>query len=98
MNWVYVQSEPTLWTVGFYGPRGDWHSDSDHDVRAEAGKRVAFLNGKNCTEADDLIRSLGFDPDRFRTDGGSINHMKLVAAIKNPADYVGLKLTEDFDE
>ncbi len=43
-------------------------------------------------EGDELIRSLGYDPERFRTDGGSINHMKLAAAIKHPADYAGLAL------
>lgn len=43
--YVYIQSEPNLWTVGFYSPVGDWNPDSDHDIREEAAKRVAFLNG-----------------------------------------------------
>lgn len=42
-------------------------------------------------EADELIRNLGFDPERFRTDGGAINHAKLRAAILNPDEYAGLK-------
>ena len=45
MTWVYVQSEPGLWTVGFYAPDGRWHSDSDWDNREDAAKRVSFLNG-----------------------------------------------------
>lgn len=43
--WVYIQSEPNLWTVGFFAADGKWHSDSDHSVREEAAKRCAWLNG-----------------------------------------------------
>lgn len=45
MNWVYLQSEPGLLTVGFYDPAGKWHADSDHDTRDNAAARVAYLNG-----------------------------------------------------
>jgi hypothetical protein len=45
MSWVYIQSEPSLWTVGFYSPDGEWHTDSDHRTREEAAKRTAWLNG-----------------------------------------------------
>ena len=45
MMWVYVASEPGLWTVGFYDPRGTWHSDSDHSDRENAAERCAWLNG-----------------------------------------------------
>ena len=43
--YVYINSEPNLWTVGFYDPQGGWHTDSDHDSRGEAAERVAWLNG-----------------------------------------------------
>jgi hypothetical protein len=43
--WVYIQSEPGLYTVGFYSPDGEWHTDSDHGDREEAAARVAWLNG-----------------------------------------------------
>ena len=43
--WVYVLSEPGLFTVGFYDPKGIWHADSDHSSRDDAAKRVHFLNG-----------------------------------------------------
>lgn len=43
--YVYINSEPGLWTVGFYAPNGQWHSESDHNDREEAAKRVAWLNG-----------------------------------------------------
>lgn len=45
MIWVYVASEPGLWTVGFYTPDGLWHTDSDWGSRAEAAERVHYLNG-----------------------------------------------------
>ena len=46
-SFVYLKSEPQLWTVGFYDPSGKWHSESDHDTKEEAAKRVAYLNGKS---------------------------------------------------
>lgn len=45
--YVYIQSEPNLWTVGFYDPDGIWHSDSDHSDREAAARRVHYLNGGN---------------------------------------------------
>lgn len=43
--YVYVLSEPGLFTVGFYDPSGKWHPDGDYSVREEAANRVHFLNG-----------------------------------------------------
>lgn len=43
--YVYIQSEPHLWTVGFFDPSGRWHTDTDHDSRDAAAARVAYLNG-----------------------------------------------------
>ena len=43
--YVYVQSEPSLWTVGFYDPQGKWYAESDWSSREEAANRVAYLNG-----------------------------------------------------
>jgi len=43
--YVYIQSEPELWTVGFYSPDGKWHPESDHSERHLAAERVAYLNG-----------------------------------------------------
>lgn len=45
MTWVYVRSEPRLWTVGFYRPDGVWESESDHDSKDAAAERVHYLNG-----------------------------------------------------
>jgi hypothetical protein len=43
--YVYVQSEPGLWTVGFYDPQGQWIAESDHSSADEAATRVHWLNG-----------------------------------------------------
>ena len=43
--WVYIKSEPCLWTVGFYAPDGRWEPESDHRSPEEAAKRVRYLNG-----------------------------------------------------
>lgn len=43
--WVYIQTEPTLWTVGFYDPAGKFQTDSDHSTAEAAAQRVAWLNG-----------------------------------------------------
>lgn len=43
--YVYVQSEPGLWTVGFYQPDGRWEPESDHESKDKAAERVHYLNG-----------------------------------------------------
>lgn len=43
--YVYIKSEPNLWTVGFYKPDGEWESESDHGSSEEATERVHYLNG-----------------------------------------------------
>jgi hypothetical protein len=45
MRWVYIRSEPGLFTVGFYAPDGKWNTDSDHGSRDDAAERVHYLNG-----------------------------------------------------
>ncbi len=52
-QYVYEQTEFAgrdgatnhLWTVGYYDPTGQWHSESDHSDPEEAAARVAWLNG-----------------------------------------------------
>jgi hypothetical protein len=43
--YVYIKSEPGLWTVGFYRPDGKWEAESDHDTSESAAERVHYLNG-----------------------------------------------------
>jgi hypothetical protein len=45
MSYVYLRSEPQLWTVGFYAPDGMWIPESDHGSSEDAAKRTAWLNG-----------------------------------------------------
>ena len=43
--YVYIKSEPNLWTVGFYSPDGAWHSESDCATKEAAAEQVHYLNG-----------------------------------------------------
>ena len=43
--YVYIRSEPSLFTVGFYKPDGTWEPESDYTDRNKAAERVAYLNG-----------------------------------------------------
>ncbi len=43
--YVYIKSESSLWTVGFYDHDGKWQPESDHDDSESAAKRVHYLNG-----------------------------------------------------
>jgi hypothetical protein len=42
---VYVKSEPTLWTVGHYNQHGRWVSNSDWGSNEEAAAYCSYLNG-----------------------------------------------------
>ena len=44
-QYVYIKTEPGLWTVGFYDPRGKFVSESDHESSEDAAARVHYLNG-----------------------------------------------------
>ena len=43
--YVYIRSEPGLWTVGFYKPDGSFEPESDHESTDAAAARVHYLNG-----------------------------------------------------
>jgi hypothetical protein len=43
--YVYIRSEPGLYTVGHYTPAGNFIPESDHVRDDDAAKRVAWLNG-----------------------------------------------------
>lgn len=44
--YVYIRSEPGLFTVGHYDPAGNWYPESDHRNSEDAASRVSFLNGR----------------------------------------------------
>lgn len=43
--YVYINSEPGLYTVGFYDPQGKFNPESDYTTTEAAANRVAYLNG-----------------------------------------------------
>lgn len=45
MTYIYIKSEPLLWTVGFYKPDGKFEPESDYKNADAAAKRVHYLNG-----------------------------------------------------
>lgn len=45
--YVYLKSQPGLWTVGYYTPKGQWVPQSDHNSEISARAEVAFLNGES---------------------------------------------------
>ena len=51
-TWVYLKSEPSLWTVGFYRPDGTWEAESDHSSPEQAVERIGFLNGRSSVNRD----------------------------------------------
>jgi hypothetical protein len=57
-GYVYIRSEPGLWTVGFYDPAGGWQSESDHGSTDAAALRVAFLNGGPQPQLVEALREL----------------------------------------
>lgn len=46
--YVYKQTEPGLYTVGYYEPSGKWYPESDHSSAQEAADKVHYLNGSCC--------------------------------------------------
>ncbi len=44
-GFVYLRSEPGLWTAGFYTPAGEWIAESVHDSTPDAATGVAYLTG-----------------------------------------------------
>jgi len=44
--YVYIQTKPYLWSVGFFDPEGKFRSESEHDHSERAAQRVAWLNGE----------------------------------------------------
>lgn len=50
--YVYIKSEPGLWTVGFFLPDGKWRPESDFNSMREAARRVNYLNGGSPPEKE----------------------------------------------
>ncbi|HBO6305184.1 hypothetical protein ACNFIA_16665 [Pseudomonas sp. NY15437] len=52
MEYTFVQSEPGLWTVGYYcGPQGEqWEAISDHTSKSAAALEAQRLNGEEAAK------------------------------------------------
>ncbi len=55
--YVYLRSEPQLWTVGYYDGKQKWIPESDHSSSDDAAERVAWLNGDGDAYAFPISRS-----------------------------------------
>jgi len=64
--YVYIKSEPRLWTVGFYDPKGNWIPESDHDNTDAAAERVAWLNGSRPTMPESVQQALNSGNGSYR--------------------------------
>lgn len=64
--YVYIKSEPQLWTVGFYDPQGRWHPESDHTDKEQAAERTAWLNGSRPTMPQSVIEALNSGDGVYR--------------------------------
>jgi hypothetical protein len=68
MNYVYINSEPQLWTVGFYLPNETWEAESDHSSTESAAARVSYLNGGQRGPGPDMadtVATLQFERELF---------------------------------
>ena len=76
MSYVYIQSEPGLWTTGFYDPSGKWQPESDHDSKEEAAQRVHYLNGHPISGTPDEMLVMR-ECHELARKGLSLNAIKL---------------------
>lgn len=89
--YTYIKSEDSLWTVGYYDPKGKWQPESDHDTPKEAADRVIVLNGGTLP-----VSSIVY-PDEFKY---LLSIAKRAAIIfENEANYpegtIGYELRKD---
>ena len=89
--YVYRQTEPGLYTVGYYDPQGKWNSESDHESRNEAIVRVNYLNGLN---ANITMEELIYEPDlvALRDDFAG---RAMAAFISNSALKEGVSIVDE---
>lgn len=83
--WLYIRSEPQLWTVGHYDPNGKFNAESDHPSSEEAAARVHYLNGGLSPEEKKALRepaAADTDPVLRRSDLRLLCHFMLCAATE----------------
>ena len=58
-DWVYIRTEPQLWTVGHYDGDGKFRPESDHGSPEEAAAHIRRLNGgADESKADDYLSDI----------------------------------------
>ncbi|MCF2522339.1 hypothetical protein [Bradyrhizobium sp. G127] len=73
-SWVYVRSEASLWTVGFYDPDGHWQPESDHPTANDADRRVHYLNGGTNADLVKALEEIRDMPCSHVNDSESLRH------------------------
>jgi len=88
--YVYIKTEPTLWTVGFYDPQGKFQPESDHETPGEAAARVCVLNGGNLP----YILALQKIARAHEQDWGYVHPERKMVQLAR--DTLGLQWNSDF--
>src|SRR6266571_4058347 len=70
VSYVYIRTEPELWTVGFYRPDGTWEPESDHGSKEDAARHVISLNG-GCPDGELLEQILANAGDQWDQDAAA---------------------------
>ena len=88
--YVYIKSEPQLWTVGFYAPNGECIPESDYECRDDAAERVHWLNGGG--KPSDTIKDFFLDLSRMSGTGNGIGASTIAKLKAFAIDYGYYKL------
>ena len=84
--YVYIRSEPQLWTVGFYTPEGEWIAESDYECRDDAAERVHWLNGGG--KHRDIMKDFFMNLNGMSSTGNGIG-ASTIAKLKDFAKEYG---------
>lgn len=84
--YVYIKSEPQLWTVGFYTTLGEWISESEYECMEDAAERVHWLNGG--VKHRDIMKDFFLDLNRMSGTGNGIG-ASTIAKLKAFAKEYG---------
>lgn len=96
--WIYANTEPGLWTVGTTDADGEWHTDSDHDNREDARRRVHYLNGGTDELLTARITELESELAYLRFFAGNADfgpaHTHVLMAIQAAYEATGAQVPE----
>ena len=81
MTWLYIIGKNQSWTVGFYDPKGEWHTESNYDTSVKAAERVHYLNGGDKDKQEIEVGEKYELTDETITTQGRILHR--IKALRN---------------